>query len=199
MRFVPAVFLDAVLIAMVAIMPAGLRAQQTNSRPELDLAFTYSAQRSNLTAGSSFWAQGGSAELSAAVFHGLGLAANVIGINAGNRRSSGVSLSMVTASFGPRYTLTLPAHPRPEMRMKLFGEALIGIESGIDSVFPTVEGPQSSANDFALQIIGGADCDLTRHLAVRPAQATWLRTQLPTATRMYRTALNSVPGLSALR
>lgn len=179
MRFVAAVVRVGVLIGVAVLLPAGLRAEQMDTHPELDLAFTYTAQRSNLTAGSSFWAQGGSAELSATVYHGFGLAANVSGTHSGSISSSGVGLTMVTTTFGPRYTWSRSLHQGSERRINLFGEALIGIVNGLDSVFPSTNGPQTTANNLALQIGGGADWNLTRHLAIRPVQAAWLRTQLP--------------------
>ena len=48
MRFVYAV------MTVIALLPAGLRAQQSYAHPELDLAVTYSAQRGTAVGGSNF-------------------------------------------------------------------------------------------------------------------------------------------------
>ncbi|MGA8938619.1 MAG: hypothetical protein WB439_05575 [Acidobacteriaceae bacterium] len=170
------------MIGMVLCRPAGLLAQQGAAHPELDFAVTYNAQWSNLTTGANFWMQGGSAEVSATGYRGLGLSANVTGTHATHISPSGVNLTLVTATFGPRYTWSLPVHTNTERRFHLFGEALVGAVSGTDSVFPSPSGARLSASSLALQIGGGADLTLSRHLAIRVLQASWLRTQLPNGT-----------------
>lgn len=45
-------FVYGIVVGVVALLPAGLWAQQKNKQPqEVDLAITYSTQRSNLTTG----------------------------------------------------------------------------------------------------------------------------------------------------
>ena len=51
--------------------------------------------------------------------------------------------------------------------IEIFGESLIGIANGVDSVFPDPSGAQSDANGLALQIGGGADLNPSPHFAVR--------------------------------
>jgi hypothetical protein len=150
------------------LLPVWLWAQQKNPHPpELDLAMTYSAQRGNLTSGESFWAQGGGAELTATFYHGLGITANVTGTHAANINSSGVGLTLVTATFGPTYTWGVPGRRNSLRQLRFFGESLIGIANGVDSVFPDPSGAQSDANGLALQIGGGADLNPSPHFAVR--------------------------------
>jgi opacity protein-like surface antigen len=144
---------------------------------EVDLAFTYGAQRSNLTTAAEFWLQGGAADLSAEFYHGLSIVANVAGERISNINGSGVDLTMVTTTFGPRYTWSHPSH-----KLAVFGHALIGEAIGVDSVFPSPRGALASDNTMALQIGGGADLRLTKHIAVRAIQADWVRTQFPNAT-----------------
>jgi hypothetical protein len=50
-----------------------------------------------------FWIQGGSIELGANVWRGLGIAADVTGTHTGSIGSSNLPLSLVTTTFGPRY------------------------------------------------------------------------------------------------
>ena len=184
--------LDTVLICMALLTPAGLVAQQ---RPELDVAVTYSAQRGNLTSGESFWEQGGSAELTATFYYGLGAAANVTGTHAANIASSGVGLTLVTATFGPTYTWAVPRHRNVPRQWSFFGESLIGIANGVDSVFPGPSGTQPDASGLALRIGGGADLDLSRHFGVRLFHADWLRTQLPNGTTNVQDNLQFDAGI----
>ena len=172
------------VLGMAALLPTSLRAQQQNaSHSEIDLALTYTAQHGSVNGGGSFWAQGGGAELSASAYRGLGVAANVTATRVSSINSSGVNLTLVTATFGPRYTwshpLTAKSSARPGQLLNLFGEALIGEANGVDSVFPSAQGAQSSSNSFALRLGGGSDIMLTHHLAIRIVEASWLRTQLP--------------------
>ena len=78
-------------------------AQASSKHQEIDLAVTYSAEYSNLTSGSNFWRQGGGIEFSAEAFHGLGVAANVTGTHINTAVNSGVWLTTITTTFGPRY------------------------------------------------------------------------------------------------
>lgn len=91
-------------ITLSAALEAQQRSSTTPSHAELDVAIIYGAQRSTLAGGSDFWQQGGSMEVAATVYHGLGLAMNIAGTHASGISSSGVDLTMVTTTFGPRYT-----------------------------------------------------------------------------------------------
>lgn len=186
-------FVYGIVVGAAALLPAGLRAQK-NAQPEIDLALTYSAQHGNQTSNESFWAQGGSTKLTATFYHGLGIAANVTGTHA-NISSSGVGLTLVTTTFGPTYTWAVPQHRDSPRQWKLLGESLIGIANGTGSVFPDPSGAQSAASSLALQIGGGADLDLSRHLAVRLVHADWLRTQLPNATTNLQNTLQLGAGI----
>src|SRR5271170_6340780 len=97
MRFIVGTLL---FVGAALLLPAVLEAQQSGTagawQPELDLAVTYSGQRSNLTTGPVFWPQGGSVELSATLYHGFGVAMNFAGTHASNISPSGVDLTMLT-------------------------------------------------------------------------------------------------------
>jgi hypothetical protein len=176
-------FVYGIVVGVAALLPAGVLAQQKKAQsPEIDLALTYSAQHGNQTSNESFWAQGGSAELTATFYDGLGIAANVTGTHAANISPSGVGLTLVTTTFGPTYTWTVSPHRNSPRQWRFVGESLIGIANGAGSVFPDPSGAQSDANSLALQIGGGADLDLSTHFGVGLFHADWLRTQLPNAT-----------------
>lgn len=64
----------------------------------------FNAERSLASATpSNFWMQGGSIELGTNTWHGLGLAANISGTHTGAIGTTTIPLSLVTATFGPRY------------------------------------------------------------------------------------------------
>ena len=129
-----------------------------------------------LIGGSGFWQQGGSIDLSADLYRGFGAAADVAGLHTANV-GGGVALSTVTATFGPRYTWR-PA----SKKISLFGEAMAGVAHGFDGVFPSTTGSQSSANAIAMQVGGGLDWRMTRHIGLRLIQGDWVRTQFPNST-----------------
>jgi opacity protein-like surface antigen len=169
-----------------AIAPA--RAQTQNA--PLEVAVTYNTMRS-LQAGAnqSFWQQGGSAELSGSLWKSVAIVADVTGTHSDSISSTGVPLSLVTTTFGPRYRFAA-AH-----KVSPYGQALIGIANGFDSVFPSPGGAQNSYTSMALQISGGVDVRLSKHLAVRVLDAGWLRTQLPNATANVQNNLRLGAGL----
>jgi hypothetical protein len=156
-----------------AQQPAQAR-QPAAPSSHVEVAVTYDADRTNLTTGNSFWMQGGGAEIAGIFPHGFGVVAEVAGLHAGSISSTQVPLSLVTVTFGPRYTWRTGKHG-----LSLFGQALVGEAHGFDSVFPASGGPGSSASSLALQAGGGVDLGLAHHLSLRLVQADWLRTQLP--------------------
>jgi hypothetical protein len=95
-----------------------------------------------------FWSQGGAAELADTLYRGLGIAVDVDRTHASDINSSGVDLTLVTATFGPRYTWTAPAKSYAH-DLQFFGQGLIGRANGRDSVFPTPYGAENKAYSFA--------------------------------------------------
>jgi peptidoglycan-associated lipoprotein len=142
----------------------------------LDLAFTYTTKRSNVTpgGGSNFWAQGGSFDAGFTFFHGFGVAANLTGDHASNI-APGVNLSLMHFVAGPRYTLRFSS----KHESRVFGEALFGGVHGFDSVFPVGTTVSSSANSFSMQVGGGWDIAVSKHLAIRAFEADFVRASLP--------------------
>ena len=178
----------AMVGVMTAIsMPAQVAPVHSKS---LDVAVAYNAMRSNVTSGGSFWMQGGSVQVHGQFWRGLGVVADVAGAHGSGINASGVGLDLVTATFGPRYTWT-PAHTK----YSLFGQALAGEAKGFNSIFPDVSGAISSGNSLALQVGGGMNLALSRHLAVRVLEAEWLRTQLPNGTTGVQNNLRLGAGI----
>ena len=184
------------LTGAAALTTSSIHAQQkaaapsSASQPEIDLALTYAADRSTPIDSSGFWRQGGALELSAEAYRGLGIAMNIEGSRVANIQGSGVNLTTVTTTFGPRYTWL----PRSR-KIAVFGQALIGESHGLDSTFPSPSGAQTDFNTFALQIGGGLDLRLSRHLAVRALQADWVRTQFANGTNNIQNSLRLSAGI----
>jgi len=166
-----------------------LRAQEPAPR-SLDLAVLYLAERSlKANTSESFWMQGGSIELGANVARGWGIAADVTGIHAGSIGTSGIPLSLVTSTFGPRYRW------HAGRRLSLYAQGLIGEANGFRSLFPTAAGSQPEANGFAVQVGGGADFSLSDRFAIRMIDAAWSRTQLPNDTSNVQNDLRLGAGV----
>jgi hypothetical protein len=170
-------------------------AASTTGHQETDVAVTYTEQYSNLVSTPTFWQPGGSVELSAQLYRGLGLAANVTGNNVPNAANSGIGLSIVSANFGPRYTYYRPIGAEDKRSVAVFGQGLIGQAWGFNSYFPTVSGVKTDYISFALQVGGGVDIGLSRHFAVRVFQADWLRTQFPNANTNVQNNLRLSAGV----
>lgn len=181
------------------LIPANLKAQTVKGNllghQEVDVAVTYTVQHSNLVSTPTFWQQGGSVELSAQAYHGWGAAANITGTHVGSAANSGVGLSMVTTTFGPRYTWYKPNGITRKRSLAVFGQALLGESHGFNSYFPSRAGAMTDYNAFALQVGGGVDLGLSRHFAVRVIQADWLRTQFPNGTTNVQNSLRLAAGI----
>ena len=189
------------LLASPLLLTASLRAQAvatgpTPSHQEVDLAVTYTVQHSNLVSNPTFWQQGGSVELSTQTYRGFGIAANIAGTNVGDAANSGTGLTMVTATFGPRYTWYRPVGGARKKSLAIFGQGLIGEAHGFNSYFPTPAASLTDYNSFALQVGGGVDIGLSRHIAVRAIQADWLRTQFPNSTTNVQNTFRVAAGIA---
>ena len=189
------------LLASPLLLTVSLRAQAVASGPmpghqEVDLAITYTVQHSNLVSNPTFWQQGGSVELSTQTYRGFGIAANIAGTNIGDAANSGTGLTMVTATFGPRYTWYRPIGGARKKSLAIFGQGLIGEAHGFNSYFPTPAASLTDYNSFALQVGGGADIGLSRHIAVRAFQADWLRTQFPNSTTNVQNTFRVAAGIA---
>ena len=157
---------------------------------KLDLSVTYIGERSlKASTSQNFWMQGGSIELGANVWRGWGIAANVTGTHTGSIGTSGLPLSLVTTTFGPRYRW------HADRRVSLYGQALIGEANGFRSIFPAAAGSQPDANGLAAQVGGGVDYRLSDRFAMRVLDAGWSRTQLPNSTDNVQNTLRLGAGI----
>jgi hypothetical protein len=186
--------------AAVLALTGCLRAQQsaTADAPgnrEADLAITYTEQYSNLVSTPTFWHGGGGAELSAPIYHGLGMAESVTGTATSNAANSNIGLTLVTANLGPRYTFRPHLGHQRNRSVAIFGQALGGLAWGFNSYFPSSTGAQTNYVSFDLQLGGGVDLELSRHFGLRLFQGDWVRTEFPNGTTNVQNNLRLSAGV----
>jgi hypothetical protein len=188
----------AVMMTALPVTSAAM-AQSTSggSSAPIDLAVTYDALHTNHITAQNFWMQGGAVELGARAYRGLSIAARVEGLHAGPTTTA-EPLSLVTAVFGPRYTMETRS-----LRYAIFGEGLAGISNGFHSLFSEGSGPvgsvnagtTSSSNALAVDVGGGLDVRLNHRFAIRAFRASYLRTQFPNTTTNVQNSLSLSAGL----
>jgi hypothetical protein len=181
------------VLLLGAMMTGTAAAQTAESAPPqgnnaLSTAVEYNALRANGTTTGGFWMNGGSLDLHGQIWHAWGLAGVITGDRTGNINSSGVGLSLITATFGPRYTWS-------RARTVAFGQFLFGGARGFDSVFPTVGGTEAKASSLAVQAGGGMDVNLRPHLGLRAFEVDWLHTQLPNQSTSEQNILRIGAGV----
>jgi hypothetical protein len=177
-------------LALVTVLLGVTMTLHAQQEPQLDLAVTYIADHSLKAATDQhFWMEGGSIQLGANAFRGWGIAADVTGTHSSSIGNSGIPVSLVTATFGPRYRW------HAQKKLSIYGEVLAGEANGFKSLYPNQFGSQSSTNGLALQIGGGMDYKLKEHLAIRLLDAAWTRTQLSNATDNVQNLLRLGAGI----
>jgi len=144
---------------------------------DMQFSLTYDVGDANLTSTTpfSFLMQGGSAEVEAQIYKGLGGVGSFTGVHSSNS-GQGVPVNLFVAAFGPRYTVH-KGHGKHSLQF--YGQLLAGEADGFSGLYPMPGGAVTSANSLAIQTGGGVDVRFSRHLSIRVLQADWLRTYLP--------------------
>ena len=191
-----ATLLAGMLATGVAVAQAAPSSEGQSAR--LDLAVTYDVLHTNHLIAQEFWAQGAAVELGARLYRGLGVAGRVESQHASASSANGEPLTLVTAVFGPRYTMKSRSH-----RYAIFGEGLVGVSNGFNSLFSLGSGPvgstdtgtTTSATSVAVDVGGGLDLRVSHHLAIRAIRASYLYTQFPNTTTNVQNSLSIGAGL----
>ncbi len=173
-------------LALLALCAFSAKAQ--SQRVDLGVSFT-AARSLKAASGQNFWMEGGSIELGTNVWKGFGIAANIGGVRTISIGTSGVSLSLVASTFGPRYRW------HANHKLSIYGEGLVGEANGFNSTFPIPHGATDSSNSIATNVGGGVDLQLGRRIAIRALDASWLRTQLPNDTDNIQNTLQLGAGV----
>lgn len=168
---------------------------------DVDAAITYVGERAKIASVDCgcFWLNGGSGDFAMTFFHGLGVAANLTGVHASNI-GTGIDLDKVMFAVGPRYTYSPAAwskhHLGKDRGIALFGESLFGGVHGFNTVFPSSTGTQGAASSFAMQLGGGVDLRLPRHIGVRAVEVDYVRSTLPNNGGNLQNDLRIAGGIS---
>jgi hypothetical protein len=187
------------LILLAAVMGCDVAMGQKASKvAPVDVAITYDALYANHITGDNFWMQGGAVELGARFYRGWGIAARVEGGHVGAETTNEVPLSLVTTTFGLRYTVA--SHSG---RYVIFGDGLAGETNGFHGLFSKGSGPvgsptagtTTSANALAVEAGGGLDIRLFGHFALRAIDARYLRTGFPNSTTNIQNNLSLGAGI----
>jgi hypothetical protein len=163
-----------------------------------DIAFTYVAERAKIvnTDCGCFWLQGGSADFAWTFTHGLGVAANLTGVHAGDI-GTGLQLDKVLFAVGPRYTYSPKTWPGHRIgAASIFGEGLFGGVHGFNTTFPSPNGPLGAASSFAMVFGGGVDLHITKHIGIRAVEGDYIRTNLPNGATGEQNDLRLASGIS---
>lgn len=161
------------------------------SSRSLEVAVTFDALHANTVPGSNFWMQGGAIQVAGQITRNWSVAADISGLHTADMPNTGVGLDLITAVFGPRYTMTLP-----NKRFRIYGQAMGGEANGVNSLFPNPKGATSSANGVALLMGGGLDYPASQRISVRAIDASWLRTALSNGTTTVQNNLRLGSGLA---
>jgi hypothetical protein len=185
------------VLFLSASLSTGLLAQVQKPAPttdgaDVDVAITYVAERAKIASVSCgcFWLQGGSGDAAVTFAKGIGVAANLTGVQNSNV-GTGVGLAKVLFAMGPRYTVTPKDH-----WPSIFGEALFGGVHGFNSIFPSSAGGAGAASSFAMMFGGGLDVRVAKHLRVRAVEADYIRTTLPNNAGNVQNDLRLAAGVS---
>ena len=149
----------------------------------LNIAGTYSPARFSQVKGASFWVQGGSLQMQARLGSRLGLVTDARSFYTSNINSTGVGLTLITATAGPRYTLPISRN------LSVFGQVLFGRAMAFNGLFPNGTHLETSANSFALLTGGGLEMRLTDRISLRAIEANRMRTHLPNGATNDQNAL----------
>ncbi len=180
------------MLLLGAIAAAATAQKPKPAVPErnLELSFTYDATLADAITKQSFWMQGGSVQVHGQFYRNWGVVADITGLHTGNMHSSGIPLSLVTATFGARYTWRQPGR-----KYALFGQLLGGEAFGFHSIFPATGGALGNASSLAAQAGGGMNVDISPHIAVRAFEVDWLRSQVPNSTTNVQNSVKFGTGL----
>lgn len=184
------------VIATLLCWPIALHAQAVPA----EIGLRYSLQASNGPAGDCgcFTLQGAAADLNWDLLrtHAGGSLPVRLGMvfdagleHASKINGAGYGLTLSTFAAGPRLTASV-------RRLRPFAQVLVGIAHGTGSEFPQNGMLRLTANSFALDVGGGADVPLNKHLAVRVLQVDYLRTELPNNTSNWQNNLRVGAGLT---
>jgi hypothetical protein len=188
------------LLGAVLLQGLVAQAQQKSASAyttDVDVAITYVAERAKVASVDCgcFWLNGGSGDFAIALFHGLGVAADLTGEHASNI-GTGIDLDKVLFAMGPRYTYSPKLRLGKRPGIAVYGEGLFGGIHGFNTTFPSSTGTAGAASSFAMQFGGGLDLRFARHIGIRAAEVDYVRSTLPNNAGNVQNDLRLAGGVS---
>jgi peptidoglycan-associated lipoprotein len=166
------------LCAFALLCLAAVYSCEAQSASRVEVALGYAFTHSNAPPGGCgcFHFNGGSGSVIWKLNPAWGFVAEFGGAHAGAIPKSALDPTMVTYLFGPRYSFTNISD-----RFTPFGNVLVGASHVAGGYFPSSTTSSGSANAFAMAAGGGVDFTLSKHIALRLAEADYLLTLFPNA------------------
>lgn len=160
-------------IAGVLVSPGAASAQKAaGAAPGFEFSGAYSYIRARSAGGgSSSNVNGGSASVAVTFHDSVSLVADFGGYGFSGL-GSGLSATMYTYLFGPRYTFHKIGRISPYAQVLLGGGRLNATSGSV----------QAGENGFAVAIGGGLNIRLTHHWEIRAPQVEYLMTRFPDTT-----------------
>jgi len=156
----------------------GTYSQVPRPKMAIDLGVTFAGERSNpVPRLCCFWFKGGGVDVAMPIWKGFGVAATLTADHGGNYVGH-FDQNRVSFLLGPRYTFLAwksRGGAEHERRVQLFGQGLVGVAHGFDTLFTNGE---QSANEFAFQAGGGVNLHFTRKFGIRPIDVEFVHTQI---------------------
>jgi opacity protein-like surface antigen len=154
------------LVFAAVLLSAGALSAQEESIPQFEVGLTYSGVHLNAAnTNGQRTGNGGSGSFEYNINRYLGVVADIGGYA---NTKTGIDDKELTYMFGPRLNLR-------HKRFTPYVQTLFG--GGYAWSGPS----NNNQNAFAFAIGGGLDCSLTKHIAIKPVQVEYLRTDFDSA------------------
>ena len=158
---------STLVVACLAFGGASRAQNASGTTPQFEVSGTYSFVRANPdNSAGGFNLHGGSGSLTYNFSDRFAVVADV-GAYRFTGLPSGLSSTMYTYLFGPRFSLRKSSRFTPFAQALLGGGRLNASSSGIDA----------GENGFAMALGGGLDVSYSRHFAIRVAEVDYLMTR----------------------
>ena len=172
-----------VVVCLLTFISLGGVAAFAQETPKVDIFAGYSYVRANPgpNSGASFSLDGGSASVTYHIKDWVSGVADFGGYTNGNIKGSGVSGTLSSYLFGPRFSY------RSFHRITPFAETLFGLARGSASIS---RNSGSAQNAFGTAIGGGVDYRINNRFSLRPLQVDYLLTRFNEGTTSNRNQNN---------
>jgi outer membrane immunogenic protein len=178
------------LVILLLAVGAVSAIAQSGTRAEVALNYTYVHSNAPPGGCGCFSWNGGSAAGAWHLNDRFAVVGDFAGIYAGSLDSSGLSPTLVSYLFGPRYTYRVR-----QGKLIPYGQVLLGGAHASNGYFPSATASSSSANAFALTLGGGLDIAVTEHVAIRAGQVEYFYTRFPNGVNQDQNNLRVSAGV----